>query len=209
MAKPPRFRAVLFDLLTALLDSWTLWNAVAGGEEAGRRWRAEYLRRTYGAGDYVPYETLVADAAEATGLLRAHAEALADRWGELKPWPEARRVLAVLAERVPLGVVTNCSEVLGRAAAQRAFPGFQVVVTAERAGAYKPRPEPYALALEELGLPAAQVLFVAGSAFDLPGAGGVGMPVFWHNRVGLAAPPGAPKPLAEAPSLEPLLERVR
>ena len=44
---PPRYpRAVLFDLLTALLDSWTVWNAAAGSEEKGRAWRAEYLRRT-------------------------------------------------------------------------------------------------------------------------------------------------------------------
>jgi 2-haloacid dehalogenase len=28
-------RAVLFDLLTALLDSWTIWNSVAGSERAG------------------------------------------------------------------------------------------------------------------------------------------------------------------------------
>lgn len=36
-------RAVLFDLLTALLDSWTVWNTAAGSEAAGRAWRAEYL----------------------------------------------------------------------------------------------------------------------------------------------------------------------
>ena len=36
-------RAVLFDLLTALLDSWTVWNSVAGSEAAGGMWRAEYL----------------------------------------------------------------------------------------------------------------------------------------------------------------------
>lgn len=36
-------RAVLFDLLTALLDSWTVWNAAAGSEARGRAWRAEYL----------------------------------------------------------------------------------------------------------------------------------------------------------------------
>ena len=70
---PHRFDAVLFDLLTALLDSWSLWNAVAGGEEAGRRWRAEYLRITYRTGAYRRYEALVAEAAEATGQIgRAH-----------------------------------------------------------------------------------------------------------------------------------------
>ena len=47
-------QAVLFDLLTALLDSWTVWNAAAGSEPQGRAWRAEYLRRTYGCGAYLP-----------------------------------------------------------------------------------------------------------------------------------------------------------
>ena len=49
-------KAVLFDLLTALLDSWSVWNAAAGSEQKGRAWRAEYLRRTYGCGAYVTYE---------------------------------------------------------------------------------------------------------------------------------------------------------
>ena len=30
-------QAVLFDLLTALLDSWTVWNAAAGSGAAGTR----------------------------------------------------------------------------------------------------------------------------------------------------------------------------
>ena len=42
--------AVLFDLLTALLDSWSVWNAAAESERAGRAWRTEYLRLTYGCG---------------------------------------------------------------------------------------------------------------------------------------------------------------
>jgi 2-haloacid dehalogenase len=54
MTKPIFPRAVLFDLLTALLDSWTLWNAVAGSETGGVVWRGEYLRLTYGCGAYVP-----------------------------------------------------------------------------------------------------------------------------------------------------------
>ena len=58
-----RFDAVVFDLLTALLDSWTLWNHIAESEERGGEWRAAYLRRTYEARRYRPYETLVAEAA--------------------------------------------------------------------------------------------------------------------------------------------------
>ena len=57
------YDAVLFDLLTALLDSWTLWNEIAGSEERGHRWRAEYLRRSYETGEYRPYQALVAESA--------------------------------------------------------------------------------------------------------------------------------------------------
>jgi 2-haloacid dehalogenase len=45
-----KYEAVLFDLLTGLLDSWTLWNRTAGSEKLGRLWRAEYLKLTYGCG---------------------------------------------------------------------------------------------------------------------------------------------------------------
>jgi FMN phosphatase YigB (HAD superfamily) len=79
------------------------------------------------------------------------------------------------------------------------------VVTAERAGFYKPHPGPYLLALEELGVTADDTLFVAGSAYDLSGAAAVGMPVFWHDRIGMAMPPGTPPPLCRETSLRPLL----
>ena len=37
------YDAVIFDLLTGLMDSWSLWNAVAGDAETGQRWRHHYL----------------------------------------------------------------------------------------------------------------------------------------------------------------------
>ena len=89
-----RYDAVLFDLLTGLLDSWTLWNAVAGDEEAGRRWRAEYLAITYRTGRYQPYEDVVANAAETVGLPRRLADELAARYGDIEPWLEAGDVPA-------------------------------------------------------------------------------------------------------------------
>ena len=68
-------------------------------------------------------------------------------------------MLTDLAGSVPLGVVTNCSNELGRRAAERVGVPFDLVVTAERAGAYKPRPEPYHYALEELAVaPEAELL---------------------------------------------------
>lgn len=150
----PRYDAVLFDLLTALLDSWTLWDT-----------------------------------------------------DELQPWPEAPSVVGRLAGEVPLGVVTNCSTALGHGAAERLGVRWDVVVTAEEAGAYKPRLEPYRLALGSLSLPADRVLFVAGSRFDLPGATGVGLPVWWHNRMHMERGT-SPAPIAEHDTLEPLIRHV-
>ena len=63
-----RYDAVLFDLLTALVDSWALWNKVAGNAVDGQRWRIAYLHNTYGAGRYRAYEVMVADAAEEVGF---------------------------------------------------------------------------------------------------------------------------------------------
>ncbi|MBR0796475.1 HAD-IA family hydrolase [Bradyrhizobium jicamae] len=190
------YDAVLFDLLTALLDSWTLWNKVAGSDDAGYRWRAEYLKNTYATGRYRPYEELVGEAARNVGLPFDCADELAARYTELEPWPEARGVLQTLHEAgVALGVVTNCSERLGRIAADRIGIPFAVVVTAERAGYYKPQPQPYQLALDELPDGTNRCLFVAGSAYDLFGTARVGLPAWWHNRAGMTLPKGAPGPI--------------
>jgi len=198
----PAYDAVLFDLLTALLDSWSLWNAVAGGEDAGRRWRAAYLRSTYAAGAYRPYNDLVAEAAETAGLDRGLADLLDVRYAELAPWPDVVPVLTrIAAAGLPLGVVTNCSRRLGRVAAGRVGVAFASVVTAEETGCYKPDPRTYRLALERLGVSADRCLFVAGSAYDLFGAAAVGMPAYWHDRIGMPAPENLPTPLAHERTL--------
>lgn len=198
-------KAVLFDLLTALLDSWTLWNAVAGSEAKGRAWRAEYLRLTYGSGSYVAYEQLVRDAAIATGLPGSMADTLEARWLELPPWSGAQAALDRLQGRIKLAVVTNCSIRLGVQAAERFATRWDCVVTAEEAGCYKPDPRPYRLALTKLGVAPQDAAFVAGSGYDLFGTSAVGLRTYWHNRVGLARPDGAPAAALERPTLDDLL----
>jgi len=203
----PRYDAVVFDLLTALIDSWTLWYAVAPSASDGLRWRRKYLELTYRAGAYRSYETIVREAAQASGLDPACADALVRRWDELPPWPETVDVVTELARRVPLGVATNCSIALGARAAARCRVDFAALLTAEEAGFYKPRPEPYQAVLRRLGSAPARTLFVAGSAADVPGAIGAGMPVYWHNRMDLPPVDGAAPDYTER-SLRPLLEIV-
>lgn len=203
-----KYDAVIFDVLTGLIDSWSLWNSVAGDAETGQRWRHHYLHLTYGIGDYQPYEDLVIQAARECDLGEALGQTLIDRWGELKVWPGTKEVLSILKTKVPLAVVTNCSERLGRMAIAKAGVDFDIVVIAERVGAYKPDPRPYQLALDELGVKPDKALFVAGSVFDVNGAGALGMEVFWHNRAGLPRPESAPSLIAESRSLEPLPDIV-
>ena len=196
-----KYDAVVFDLLTALIDSWTLWNTVAGSPDAGMTWRRRYLEITYGCGAYRPYETLVREAARDVGLPERLGDKLEERWDELAPWPEAPAILEKIP--VPLAVATNCSNRLGLRAASRVGVLFSLVETAESVGFYKPRPEVYSAVLQKLGTAPERTLFVAGSASDVPGAKGVGMPVYWHNRVGLAPRDDARPDFLEK-SLEPL-----
>ncbi|MCH8925971.1 MAG: HAD-IA family hydrolase [Proteobacteria bacterium] len=198
--RPSDIEAVAFDLLTALIDSWSLWIEVAGDEALGRAWRGASLRRVTGAGDYRPYEDIVRAAAAEMDLPPGCAEALLDRWGELEPWPEVPGVLQALAGR-RLAVITNCSQSLAERAAAATGASFEVVVSAERAGAYKTDPRAYEAGLSALGLPAGKVLFVAGSAHDVTGAGAAGLPVYWSNRQRLEVPAGAAPPVADAPDL--------
>lgn len=201
----PRYDAVLFDLLTALLDSWALFNDIAGGAERGLTWRKGYLLRAYATGAYVDYAQMARDSAADVGLHTEAGEQLVQRWDELRPWPEAREVLAALAAaRLRLGVVTNCSDALGRRAAALVGVRFAAVTTAEQAGFYKPDPRTYRKALEALGAQPSRTLFVAGSPGDVGGAHAAGMDVFWHNRRGLPLPGGSPRPLAQEGTLFPL-----
>ena len=80
-------------------------------------------------------------------------------------------------------------------------------LTAEDAGAYKPDNRPYLVALERLGLVPADVLFVAGSAHDVGGAGRVGLDVYWANR-GSAPAPDDGLALRTEPDLRALLDIV-
>lgn len=205
---PQSYQAIMFDLFTALLDSWSLWNEVAGSEEVGLQWRNRYLQLTYGAGCYRRYEGIIADTARDVGMATDRANELVARWHELKPWPETREVLAALGKRLPLSVATNASRALADTAVAALGIPIPVVVTAEEAGHYKPHPAPYQLALERLQCEPADVLFVAGSASDVPGASAIGMTVFWHNRRGLSAADPEVQPQFTSDSLWPLLDFV-
>lgn len=197
------YRAIGFDLLTALLDTWSLWADVAGQRDLGMRWHGASQALLRGQ-TYRPFDAIVHESARSVGVDDAKAVELLRRWGEFDPWPDVPSTLAALPR--PLFIVTNCSRDLGRRAAAKAG-AFDLVMTAEEAGAYKPDPRPYRAALERLGLAPREVIFVAGSAHDVGGAMRVGMDVYWANR-GRVAPPSDAVASREAPDLRDLVATV-
>jgi 2-haloacid dehalogenase len=198
------YAAVGFDLLTALLDTWSLWASVAGDRDLGMRWHAASQELLRGK-RYRPFEDIVRESATEVGIDAKRAADLLRRWGEFETWPDVPPVLERL-DGTRQFVVTNCSRKLGRLAAFRAGR-FELVMTAEEAGAYKPDPLPYRMALERLGLDPAEVLFVAGSAHDVGGAARAGMDVYWANRGGAPAPTDGTA-LRQEPDFRGLLETM-
>ncbi len=124
-------------------------------------------------------------------------------------WDGAQAAIDALQGRTKLAVVTNCSVRLGRVAAARLNVRWDAVVTAEEAGCYKPDPKPYRLALSQLSLAPQEAAFVAGSGYDLFGTSVVGLRTYWHNRVGLARPDGAPPASLERSTLQDLLPGLK
>ncbi len=203
-----KYQAVIFDLYTALLNSWSLWSKVARSDEAGLKWRNTYLKLTYQASAYRPYEIIIKEAAKKVGIPHERENELIQRWGEVEPWPETERVLRELTGKVPVAVATNSSIALAEVAVSCIGITIPIVITAEAAGYYKPNPHPYRMALERLRCKPEHVIFVAGSAADVPGASGVGMPVFWHNRMNMSLLDSSAKPRYVSDTLLPLLNIV-
>jgi putative hydrolase of the HAD superfamily len=68
-------------------------------------------------------------------------------------------------------------------------------VIADRIELMKPRPHPFVAAVERLGLPAGDVLYVGDSlAADVAGARAAGLRPVWFDRHGAGLPEDAPAP---------------
>lgn len=218
-----QYQAVIFDLLTGVLNSWTVWDAVIPESERhitdGTTWRKRYLELAFACGSYKSYEGLVEQAAKEMGLSADVPKALFKRYIEIEPWPEVPEILARLRKRgYKLGVATNISDDLGRrvvANTERIVREqtdvkdfvFDVVVTAEESGAYKPDPKPYQDVLDKMDLQPRQALFLAGSPIDIQGASRVGMDVCWNNHIGLVRKHDV-LPLREGRNLGDALDQV-
>ena len=116
------------------------------------------------------------------------------------PHPEVPDLIVRLAARYPVMPMTNMdSDLFARSQLTAHFPQ---VTTAEMAQAYKPSERIFRLALDRLGLHAADVLHVSLAAWaDIDGAKPLGMRVAWINRGADRLSPWQPRPDYEFPDL--------
>lgn len=151
------------------------------------------------------------------------SEAEARDFGQsVKDWPafpDSAEALAYLKQHHKLAILSNVDRASFAHSAKKLGVAFDLVVTAQDVGSYKPALAHFHLGLDTLaglGVPRAKVLHVAQSLFhDHVPAKKVGLPTVWINRrrgtgaEGATPPAGAVKPDLEVPSMAALVELHR
>ena len=164
-------------------------------------------------------ETVMAGIAERfnTRLDPGDAERLASSVGDWPPFPDTPRALRRLKERFRLAVISNVDRKSFVRTNEKLGVEFDLVVTAEDAGAYKPDHRPFLLAFERLGkmgIGRGEILHVAQSLFhDHVPAKELGLRTVWVNRrrgkLGWGATPPPPSPVKPDHEVATLAELVK
>ncbi|WP_089244640.1 HAD family hydrolase [Asanoa hainanensis] len=196
------YKAVLLDVYGTLVHDDATWEVSAASQVAlsagvspevvAREWTArvwELASAAYGA-DFRRLVDLNLDALASTA---AHFGVSVDparlRRPSERPWLFADSVPFLAGVDVPVCLVSDADRDPLTAVLDHHGISVASVVTSEDARAYKPRPEPFELALRRLGLEAADVLHVGDSpASDIAGAGALGIDTAWVNRHGRRLP---------------------
>ncbi len=115
------------------------------------------------------------------------AEAFGASVADWPPFPDSGEALARLRRRFRLVTITNCDDDLIAASERRMGVSFDIVVTAQQVGRYKPDTAGFHLAHarieRELGVPKERILHVAQSLFhDHVPAKSLGMQTVWIDR---------------------------
>jgi putative hydrolase of the HAD superfamily len=117
---------------------------------------------------------------------RGEREAFAVAPHDWPPYPDSHAGLVALQRRAKVGALSNIDEASLAASCQRLDFSFDLVVTAERVGAYKPDRPHFQTAIAELGaigVPRERILHVGQSLrADIAPANKLGVACAWINR---------------------------
>jgi len=215
---------ITFDCYGTLID----WNGGistalgAEGERQGRAVERERILAAYHAAEprvqareYRPYREILT-------LLEAEIAAelgwdpptspgfLADSLPQWQPFAETNSALRHLADRgFRLGILSNIDDDLLAGTRQHFDVDFDLLVTAQRLGSYKPAPAHFECALETVGGDRGRMLHIAQSYFhDVRPARDLGIETVWVNRLGESLPAGGPTASADVRDLDAAVEWV-
>ena len=123
------------------------------------------------------------------GLSEPEKEDFNRVWHRLDPWPDAVAGLLRLKAKLTITTLSNGNVALLVNMARHAGLPWDLVLSSELIGHYKPDPEVYLKAAELLGLAPGEVMMVAAHKYDLWAAADAGLrtafvprPMEWPNR---------------------------
>ena len=170
-----------------LYDAWDPRNKAAQRDCPGwEPWRSPAGRAVAAA-----YADLGLDGDPAEGVA-----ALVESMPRWPLWPDVPAGLPALRGEWRVGLLSSVDDDLFASTAAAELVDHDVALTSERLGVYKPHPEMYRRAVEELG----PLVHVATSARDVRGALEAGIPTVRLQRPGHVLDPDGPRPAHEVTS---------
>jgi len=220
-----------FRLATVDLDDtvWPCMPVIRAAEEALYAWLSEYTPRLAEAHDLVSLrehrrvlkETRPELAHDVTALRHAALSALLSEHGypdtlaevamdvfrrarnQVQPYADAAPALARLRQEMCVVAVTNGNAEVRHTPLRDAFDR---VLTAAEAGAMRPDPALFHMAMDWAGAAPAETLHIGDDPIrDVDAARRAGLASVWVNRDGLTWPDGLPPPVHEVRDLRGLL----
>ncbi len=194
----PLVKAIVFDAYGTLLDIRTIDQLLRElfGEKAGNIaavWRQKQLEYTWLRtlmGRYKNFEAVTRDGlvfackvAQAE-LTDAHILQLMEAYDRLLVYEDVRPALDRLKNKYRLAVLSNANpRMLESALAyNEVAEKMELILSADEAKLFKPRPEVYQLAVQKLNLSPEEILFISSNTWDVAGAKSFGLKVAWANR---------------------------
>lgn len=197
MESVPEVRALVFDVFGTCVDwrSGVIRDGEALGAQFGVKvdwaafadaWRANYQpsmeevrsgRRPWTILDVLHRETLdrLLTRFGVTGLAETEIDAFNRVWHRLDPWPDVVPGLWRLKTKYIIGPLSNGNFALLTDMAKRAGLPWDVNLSCEVMGAYKPLPASYQGAVRLLGLAPREAMMVAAHNDDLRAARALGL----------------------------------
>lgn len=150
--------------------------------------REDFAALTARALDYAIAQLMIPLAAE-------QRQRLLDAYRALAPFPDAIEALSLLAPRPRVILSNGTLDMLAPLVASSSLaPHIDEIFSVDAADIYKPAPAVYQIAVDRLGLAAADIAFVSSNGWDAAGAKVFGFTTFWINRYGLPVERHAPEP---------------